>query len=152
MYDIIFARHHGMGASLHVSFPNQLMVISASTLHLHTLFFGSFGLTILFLFFLSLPLLGSHGHIQHTLFDICTHWGPRSGGMSAHPGYYATAVKYMAGFGMGKQDLPKLLAGKVDEWLQKASKDEKAEKPVAAKKRKTEKKEKKDGQAKRAKK
>lgn len=66
--------------------------------------------------------------------------------------FYATAVKYMAGFGMGKQDLPKLLAGKVDEWLQKASKDEKTEKPVAAKKRKTEKKEKKDGQANRAKK
>ena len=49
--------------------------------------------------------------------------------MSAYPGFYATAVKYMAGFGMGKQDLPKLLAGKVDEWLQKASKDEKAENP-----------------------
>ena len=94
----------------------------------------------------------AYHHIQHTPFDSCIHWGPRSGGMSAHPGFYATAVKYMAGFGMGKQDLPKLLAGKVDEWLQKASKDEKTEKPVAAKKRKTEKKEKKDGQANRAKK
>ena len=62
----------------------------------------------------------AYHHIQHTPFDICIHWGPRSGGMSAHPGFYATAVKYMAGFGMGKQDLPKLLAGKVDEWLQKA--------------------------------
>ena len=70
-----------------------------------------------------------HHHIQHTPFDICIHWGPRSGGMSAYPGFYATAVKYMAGFGMGKQDLPKLLAEKVDEWLQKASKDEKAENP-----------------------
>ena len=71
----------------------------------------------------------AYHHIQHTPFDICIHWGPRSGGMSAYPGFYATAVKYMAGFGMGKQDLPKLLAGKVDEWLQKASKDEKAENP-----------------------
>ena len=92
----------------------------------------------------------SHTNTPHLTFVY--HWGPRSGGMSAHPGFYATAVKYMAGFGMGKQDLPKLLAGKVDEWLQKASKDEKTEKPVAAKKRKTEKKEKKDGQANRAKK
>lgn len=49
-------------------FPNQFMVVSASTLHLHTPFFGSVGLTILFLFFLSLPLLGSHGFLRLLIF------------------------------------------------------------------------------------
>ena len=44
------------------------MVVSASTLHLHTPFFGSVGLTILFLFFLSLPLLGSHGFLRLLIF------------------------------------------------------------------------------------
>ena len=49
-------------------FPNQFMVVSASTLHLHTPFFGSVGLTIFFLFFLSLPLLGSHGFLRLLIF------------------------------------------------------------------------------------
>ena len=44
------------------------MVVSASTLHLHTPFFGSVGLTIFFLFFLSLPLFGSHRFLRLLIF------------------------------------------------------------------------------------
>ena len=42
-------------------FPNQFMVVSASTLHLHTPFFGSVGLTILFSFFSVFRFLAATG-------------------------------------------------------------------------------------------